>query len=234
MKKGRKIFLLACLVLGVIVSSLSGFWLSSSLSALSVQSVPAKQTVVLDAGHGGEDGGAVSISGQVESNLNLAIALRLDQLFGLYGVPVEMLRSEDRSLHDREAETLRQKKVSDLHNRAARVEEVENATLISIHQNSFPEAYYHGAQVFFADTEGSEALAVQTQDTLRQIDPSNTRQAAKVAGTVYLMNHVSCRAILVECGFLTNVEEEAKLISPKYQTQLAAALCSAFLQEEQK
>ena len=187
--------------------------------------------VVIDAGHGGEDGGAISLTGRVESGLNLDIALRLEQLFGLYGVETVMLRSQDVSLHSDDAETLRQKKVSDLHNRAELVEEVEGATLISIHQNSYPDSRYSGAQVFYAPTLGSQELAECTQEILRQtLDDDNSRKASQVAESVYLMNHVSCRAILVECGFLTNPEEEQKLISPDYQTKLAAALCGAYLQ----
>ena len=93
------------------------------------------ETVVIDAGHGGEDGGAVSATGVAESGINLAIAKKLDLLFGLYGVRTELLRTEDISLHDSGTETLREKKASDLHNRVARIESVENATLISIHQN---------------------------------------------------------------------------------------------------
>lgn len=98
------------------------------------------QTVVIDAGHGGEDGGAVSLSGVPESGINLSIALKLDQILGLYGVAPVLLRSEDVSLHDSSAQTLREKKVSDLHNRVAVIEAAENATLISIHQNTFQGA----------------------------------------------------------------------------------------------
>ena len=189
--------------------------------------------VVIDAGHGGEDGGAVSLSGRTESGLNLAIALKLDQLMGLYGVRTMMLRTEDISLHSPEAETLRQKKASDLHNRVAMVEDAAGATLISIHQNSYPSSRYSGAQVFYSPTPGSRELAERMQEVLRlTLDPNNSRQAAQVAKSVYLMNHVNCRAILIECGFLTNPEEEARLASPDYQIQLAAAICGGYLQEQ--
>ena len=189
--------------------------------------------VVIDAGHGGEDGGAISLSGRVESGLNLSIALKLDQLMGLYGVRTTMLRTEDVSLHSPDAETLRQKKASDLRNRVAMVEEAAGATLISIHQNSYPSSRYSGAQVFYSPTSGSRELAEQMQEVLRlMLDPSNDRQAAQVAESVYLMNHVDCRAILIECGFLTNPDEEARLASPDYQTKLAAAICGGYLQEQ--
>ena len=188
------------------------------------------ETVIIDAGHGGEDGGAVSVTGVPESGINLSIAKKLDLLFGLYGVQTDLTRTEDISLHDSSAETLREKKSSDLHNRVARIEAVENATLISIHQNIYQSAQYHGAQVFYANSETSLPLAQAVQDALRLVDPDNTRKPAKISENVYLMNHVTCRAILVECGFLSNPEEELLLQSPEYQLKLAWALCGAYLE----
>lgn len=188
-------------------------------------------TVVIDAGHGGEDGGAVSASGTVESGINLEIALRLDAVLGLYGTDTVLLRTEDVSLHDPDAQTLREKKASDLRNRTERVEAIPNALLVSIHQNTYTgSGRYHGAQVFYADAESSETLARHAQEILRQaLDPQNTRQAAKLPGAVYLMDHITCPAILVECGFLSNPEEDALLRTAGYQTKLAAALASALL-----
>ena len=188
-------------------------------------------TVVIDAGHGGEDGGAVSSAGTVESGLNLAIALRLDTVLALYGVDTVLLRTEDVSLHDPDAQTLREKKASDLRNRAEMVEAIPNALLVSIHQNTYAgSSRYHGAQVFYADAESSGDLARHVQEILRQaLDPENTRQAAKLPGAVYLMDHITCPAILVECGFLSNPEEDALLRTAGYQTKLAAALASALL-----
>ena len=188
-------------------------------------------TVVIDAGHGGEDGGAVSPSGAVESSINLEIALRLDAVLGLYGVDTALLRTEDVSLHDPGAQTLREKKASDLRNRAELVAAVPNALLVSIHQNTYQGSNrYHGAQVFYADAASSQPLAEHVQEILRTaLDPGNTRQAAKLPGSVYLMEHVSCPAVLVECGFLSNPEEELLLKTSEYQTKLAAALAGALL-----
>ena len=191
---------------------------------------PDRNVVVIDAGHGGEDGGAVSVTGAVESQINLAIALRLDQIFGLYGADCVLLRDSDVSLHDPDAETLREKKVSDLHNRVAAIEALQDPVVISIHQNSYPGSQYHGAQVFYANGELSLPLAQITQETLRTaLDPENTRQPAPIAESVYLMNHISCRAILVECGFLSTPQEEQLLRSAEYQTGIAFALASAYL-----
>ena len=188
------------------------------------------ETVVIDAGHGGEDGGAVSVSGAIESHINLAIALRLDQILGLYGVNTVLLRDSDISLHDPDAQTLREKKVSDLHNRVAMVEALDAPVLISIHQNTYTSSQYHGAQVFYANGDLSLSLAQITQAALKQVvDPNNERQPTAIPDSVYLMNHVSCRAILVECGFLSNPQEDVLLQSPAYQTKLAAALAGAYL-----
>lgn len=188
-------------------------------------------TVVIDAGHGGEDGGAVSPAGNAESMVNLAVAQRLDAVLGLYGADVVMLRMEDVSLHNSSAQSMRERKVSDIHNRVALVEAVPNATLISIHQNSFPSGpQYHGAQVFYANEDLSLTFAQHTQEILRQsLDPENGRQVKLIPDTVYLMNHITCRAILVECGFLTNPAEDALLQTGGYQTKIAAALAGAYL-----
>ncbi len=184
--------------------------------------------LVLDAGHGGEDGVAVSAAGDKESDINLAIVLRLEQLMGLYGVPVVLTRSDDRSIHDQSAETLREKKVSDLKNRLALVEGLENGLLLSVHQNSYTDPRYSGAQVFYASTAGSQLWAEQTQELLCQgLDPANDRVAKEIPDTVYLMDHVTCPAILVECGFMSNGEEVSLLLTSGYQTKIATALAAA-------
>lgn len=189
-----------------------------------------QRQLILDAGHGGEDGGAVSITGVPESHINLAVTLKLDQLLGFYGLSPILLRETDVSLYDPGCETLRQKKVSDLHNRVATVESTPDALLVSIHQNTFSNPAYHGAQVFFRVGEESEALAELTQKTLRQgLDPANKRTPTKIPDSVYLMKHINCPAILIECGFLSNAEEEAKLREGGYQTKLALCITSALL-----
>lgn len=191
----------------------------------------SQATVVIDAGHGGEDGGAVSPAGNIESFVNLAIAKRLDAVLGLYGVDVVMLRTEDVSLHDPESSTIRQKKVSDLHNRVKRIESIPNATVISIHQNTYEgSSRYHGAQVFYTNNGLTLSFAQFTQEILRLVlDPENNRQATEIPDTVYLMNHITCPAILVECGFLSNPSEDALLQTGSYQTKIAIALAGAYL-----
>lgn len=189
--------------------------------------------LILDAGHGGEDGGAVSLTGVPESGINLSVVLKMDLLLGFYGITPTLLRETDISLHNANAVTLREKKVSDLHNRVAVIESKENAVLISIHQNTFSNSAYHGAQIFYREGPDSQALAVLVQNTLRDgVDPSNGRTPTKIPDSVYLMKHITCPAILVECGFLSNPAEEEKLRDDNYQTQIALCIVSAWLQSE--
>lgn len=186
--------------------------------------------LVLDAGHGGEDGGAVSLTGVPESQINLAIVLKLRDVLGLYGVDPVLLRETDVSLHDGDAGTLREKKRSDLKNRVAAIEAVEGGTLLSIHQNTYPGSRYHGAHVFYAPTEGSQPLAEHFQNSIKAaLQPDNERAVKRIPDTVYIMNHVTCPAVLVECGFLTNRSEEAMLRDEDYQRKLAAIVAAAWL-----
>lgn len=184
-------------------------------------------TVILDAGHGGEDGGASTADGVLESGINLEIALRLRDLLAFAGVDTQMIRDTDTAVYSGDCRTISQKKVSDLKNRAAMVNAVENGLLVSIHQNYFEQTKYCGAQVFFAKTEGSKALAERIQQSLREnVDAANHRQC-KPSQSVYLMEHIECTGVLIECGFLSNYEEAKCLQTDAYQKKLTAAICGA-------
>jgi N-acetylmuramoyl-L-alanine amidase len=186
--------------------------------------------VIIDPGHGGEDGGARDLSGKTESEVNLAISLRLDQLLHFYGVNTMMTRTKDVSIHDATAVTIREKKVSDLRNRVKMIEAVEDATLISVHQNSFPQQQYRGMQVFYGNSADSKLLAENIQNNVRSfLDPNNERQCLKIPSSVYLMNHISCRAVLVECGFLSNPRDDQLLQGNAYQTKVAMTIAAAGL-----
>lgn len=229
MKKG--IGLAGALIGTVILLALALGRLSSlAKPAMEPSVIQRTGPLVLDAGHGGEDGGAVSLTGAPESQINLAIVLKLRDVLGLYGVDPILLRETDISLHDGDANTLREKKRSDLKNRVAATEEVEGGTLLSIHQNTYPGSRYHGAHVFYAPTEGSQALAEHFQNSIKTaLQPENERTVKRIPDTVYIMNHVTCPAILIECGFLTNPEEEAMLRDEDYQRKLAAVVAAAWL-----
>ena len=132
---------------------------------------------------------------------------------------------------DPELGTMRQRKTSDLKNRVAMVNAVENSLLLSIHQNSLPSSpVTHGAQVFWNQGEGAQALAAVMQDALNMgINAGNTKNPRQIPDSIYLMKHVTGPGILVECGFLSNAAETEWLQSPVYQTRLAAAIAAGFL-----
>ena len=190
-----------------------------------------RKCVIIDAGHGGVDGGATSCTGVLESQINLQIALRLNDLMHFLGIDTVMIRTDDRSVYT-EGETIAAKKVSDLKERVRIVNSTDNAFLISIHQNQFSDSQYHGAQVFYAATSGSLDWAKSMQNALiTHINPGSKRNVKKGEG-IYLLEKINCSGILIECGFLSNPEEEAKLRSTEYQQQLCcviATTASSFL-----
>ena len=213
--------------LTLILVSVCSMLASEAVTAFSeAQTGSCLSTVVLDPGHGGEDGGAVSANGVRESGLNLAISLRTRDLLRFLGVPVTMTRETDVSIHSPEAATISEKKRSDLKNRVAFVSTVENPILVSIHQNMFAQSKYDGVQVFYAGTEGSRELAEGLQALFASgLDPGNHRKA-KPCESVYLLEKISCPGVLVECGFLSNPREEALLQTEAYQKKLAAVLAA--------
>lgn len=197
--------------------------------ALAVQQPPNR--IVIDAGHGGEDGGATGVAGTRECEVNLAVSLRLQKLLQLAGHEPVMIRTTDTAVYSAGARTISEKKVSDIHNRVQLLNNTPGALLVSIHQNFFTEEKYSGAQVFYADDAFSRALAEQLQAQLRAaLDPDNRREAKSAAGSVYLMNHIQVPGILVECGFLSNAAEEDRLNTPAYQTKLAMTMAAVLLQ----
>jgi len=182
-------------------------------------------TIVIDAGHGGVDGGATSCTGILESKFNLDIALKLNDLMHLLGYQTRMIRTEDISVYTA-GETIAAKKVSDLRQRAKMVNETENALLLSIHQNTFPDSRYSGPQVFYGPEGEGEALGKLLQKALNSaLNPAGNRMSKKAEG-VYLMQQIECTGVLIECGFLSNPAEEAKLRSDAYQKKLCCVIAA--------
>ena len=188
-------------------------------------------TLIIDPGHGGEDGGAVAGDGTRESVLNLEIALRTENLAALLGVKPVMTRGTDVSIYDSGCTSIADKKSSDLRNRVSLVERTPMAVLLSIHQNHFSESKYHGAQVFYAKTTGSESLAECMQQDLRTaIDPANHRKCKPAEG-IYLLQHISCPAVLVECGFLSNSAEARQLQEETHQIKLTMSILRGIVRQ---
>lgn len=221
--------LFGMVLLTALLSAALFFTVRRNVAAMTAAIAAKPVTIVIDAGHGGEDGGAVGVSGVTESQLNLSVALRLEQLLAFCGYETSMIRREDCAVYT-EGETISEKKVSDLKNRVQLVAQADPAVLISIHQNHFSQAQYSGAQVFYAPIKGSEQLAGLLQTSLRQaLNPEN-RRMAKQAQSVYLLEQIRCPGVLVECGFLSNFEEEALLRQPEYQKKLVCAIACGLAQ----
>ena len=192
---------------------------------------PQSSTVIIDAGHGGMDGGAVAGDGTLEKTLNLSIAQKLNDLLQCAGVRTVLTRKDDNSIHDADAVSVRQQKVSDIHNRLQIMEQTENAVFVSIHQNHFSVSKYHGAQVFYSANDPQSAiLAEQIRQSLTaHLQPNNTRETKKSGTEIYLLYHAMRPAVMVECGFLSNAEETQKLKTEDYQTKLALSVADGIL-----
>lgn len=216
----------ACYLL-TILGILAAAHLGSRTATVLAQSGPVARPhcLIVDPGHGGEDGGALSLTGRRESEYNLEIALRLDDLLHLLGYETKMTRKTDTAIYTT-GQTIAQKKVSDLKERVRIVEETPGAVLLSIHQNTFSDGRYSGAQVFYAGTNDSQALAEMMQAALvKSLNPGSNRKAKKSDG-VYLMERITRPGVLIECGFLSNREEEARLGSATYQKQLCCVIAA--------
>lgn len=186
-------------------------------------------TVVVDPGHGGEDGGASASDGTLESDLNLTVARRLNDLLRFLGQRTVLTRSTTAAIYT-EGDTIRARKVSDTRNRVELVNETENAVLVSIHHNSLPSSpATHGAYVFHNGVGEAQTLAELVQAALNGAVNDSEKQAKKISPTVYLMNHVTAPGVLVECGFLTNPSEAARLKTGEYQLRLAAVIAAGLL-----
>ena len=214
------VFLAACAVL---------WWIGPVVSVAADTVHP--YTVVLDAGHGGADGGTTGRSGTLEKTLNLEIAQKAAAFLRFFGVPVRMTRTDDRSLHSPQAETLRAQKAEDLRQRCQIVQSVPGALYLGIHQNFYGDYLSHGAQVFYApDNHGGKLLAETLQLHLQTALPqSGNRKAAVIPNANYIMQHLSCPAVILECGFLSNPEEEMLLCTPEYQAKIAFCISTAVL-----
>ncbi|MBQ7379861.1 MAG: N-acetylmuramoyl-L-alanine amidase [Clostridia bacterium] len=189
------------------------------------------RVVVIDAGHGGEDGGAVGVTGLVEKDLNLDIAKRLAALLEKEGVRVVMTRSEDVLLYDRNTDYQGRKKALDLAARQAIGDQNPDGIFVSIHANTFSQQIYHGLQVWYSGNHPqslalAESLRAEVVGTLQ---PENHRQSKKAGSNIYLLYHLQIPAVLVECGFLSNPTECRALEDFEYRQELAHALCRGIM-----
>lgn len=204
------------------------FYNIDNYSAVNVEynSLPV---IVIDAGHGGEDGGAVA-NNVVEKNINLSISNKLRDIFISSGFNVKMTRSSDKMIND-SGDTLRDRKVSDMKNRLKLFNKSENNIVISIHQNKFTQEEYKGSQVFYStNNKESEKLALSIKTSIKTlIQPDNERETKPADRNIYLLYNSKTPSVIVECGFISNLEEARLLKDSAYQNKIAFAIYSGFL-----
>ncbi len=230
----RKFFILSlslCLIVGFYVGNLvSNNSINTFIATNKTEN--AIPVIVIDCGHGGEDGGAVSQNGILEKDINLEIGLILEKLFLQGGFKVRMIRRGDISIYDETAESLREKKVSDLHNRAKICNSDSNNIYISIHQNKFEDSKYYGTQVFYSGNNPkskdlAEYIKAAVKGLLQYDNERNCKEATK---DIYVLYNAQVPAVIVECGFLSNYAEVQKLSTDEYRKQLAYSIYAGFLE----
>lgn len=187
--------------------------------------------VILDAGHGGLDGGAVSPQGTVEANINLMISKKTRDFMNFFGITTIMTRTEDISLNYNPNKSTRDNKNADLRARLDISSCNTRYEFLSVHLNKFEQSQYYGAQVFYGKQNSNSRLLAECiqKSFVENIDSSNKRTAKQCHDSVYLMKNISSPAVIVECGFLSNPNEEALLCSNNYQTQIAIAITKGYI-----
>ncbi len=187
--------------------------------------------IVIDAGHGGEDGGTQSADGTLEKEINLAISMKLNTLLTEKGFKTVMTRDGDYLIYDEGSSAMREKKVSDIHNRMKIVEESGSCILLSVHQNYFTESKYSGTQVFYSkNNPDSKILADAIQKSVvSALQPDNTRQIKESGTDIYLLYHSEVPSVMVECGFMSNEAEADKLKDEEYQQNMAQAIADGLI-----
>lgn len=221
----------ACLIICLTTAGAAAFILSDMPQRAVMASGTGRNgsVLVLDAGHGGTDGGAVSVTGTYESRLNLDVALKAQALAELYGIVPVMTRESEEIVYPEDAGTIHAKKVADTKAREELVNSLENAVFISIHQNKYTTSGPRGSQVFYAPTEGSQELADLIRTNLSRLAESNDRGTVRIGKDIYLMNHIDCPGVLIECGFVSNPSEARLLEDSAYQLKLAAAIVGGYI-----
>ena len=232
MKIGKKSIIAIITAFLIILSAMLYLTFMANFSAAEASSMPITQkTVIVDAGHGGDDGGAIGIDGTVEKDINLDIALKLEKILKFYGFNVIMTRTQEVMTCDDGLDSLRKRKISDIHNRFELMRKNPDAIFISVHQNKFEDSSQHGTQVFYSgNDERSKELAeaIQTSVTLT-LQRKNDRVVKKSGSGIYLLYHAKIPAVLVECGFISNSDEVKKLKDESYRMKLAILIADGLL-----
>lgn len=189
------------------------------------------QKIILDAGHGGFDGGAVANDGTVEKDINLNICLSLASLLKQNGFKVIMTRTADVSTEDIESDKIASKKKSDLKNRLMLMKKHEDAVFVSIHLNKFTTSAACGSQIFYSgNDEDSKKLSDLIQNSIvNKIQKDNKRVNKKATSSTYILHNATVPAVLVECGFISNKNELQLLKTEEYQNKMAFCIYCGIL-----
>lgn len=227
---------LVCIFLSAIIMLSAAFVVVQNNCEVSLETFvqtndDSSPIIILDAGHGGEDGGAVADDGTVEKDINLAITKNIALLFDLFGINYIAVRTQDISVCDDGLDSIRKRKSSDILNRQALVDTTDNAILLSIHQNYFTQPQYSGTQVFYSsNTPESSVLAQEIQQSVKEgLQPENDRTIKASGDNIYLLYHATKTAVMVECGFLSNKEELSLLKTDSYKSQLSYFIVKGLL-----
>ena len=198
----------------------------------SLKITPEKQIVVLDPGHGGEDGRCTSINGKNEKDINLAVSNNLRDMLNVMGLEVKCTRTTDISIYDKGVKGTRKQKLSDMKNRLALFNKYKDGISISIHQNQFTDSKYSGAQMFYSkkNPQGEHLALCMQKQFVKNLQPENKRETKGVDDELYLLDNTSCPSIMAECGFLSNREEANLLESDDYQKQVSFTLMTGIFE----
>lgn len=229
--KSLLLVLIVCVLCAAFVLSLDLYYIKTQPATSNNVTIRNLPTIIIDAGHGGEDGGTSSSTGVPEKDINLSISKKLESLFTVCGFKVIMTRNDDSLIYDSGLTKMRQKKVSDIHNRMKVIEENPNNIFLSIHQNHFEQSKYNGAQVFYSkNCEQSSVIAQCIQDEIKsQLQHDNERKIKPSGSEIYLLHHAQTPAVMVECGFMSNPGEAQLLNDDHYQTKMAFAIYNAII-----
>ena len=211
------------IVLGIFVLVFGFAFICDKKESVPTVSLPVSgKTIVIDAGHGKPDEGAQSNNGTTEAETNLKIAIKLQNLLEQSGSTVILTRSDENAIYDIDAKTLKQKKISDIHNRVKIGNESSADLFVSIHLNKIPQQQYDGWQTFYKQgSEEGKKLAISIQNNLNEAIQKENKRVAKPIENIYIIKHVEIPITIVECGFLSNPEEEKNLLQDEYQNKLA-------------
>ena len=220
------------IMLSIFVSVFVFIFTTETKTTIPTVSLPISgKSIVIGGGHGKPDEGAQSSTGTTEAAINLKVALKLQNLLEQSGTTVILTRSDENAIYDIDSKTLKQKKISDIHNRVKIGNESSADIFVSIHLNKIPQQQYDGWQTFYREgsSEGQK-LAVSIQNSLNNAIQKENNRLAKTIDNIYIIKHVEIPITIVECGFLSNPEEEKKLLDDEYQNKLAWGIYNGIIE----